>query len=162
MTAVAASAHVSVRNRLLSKQAKAEYRQLRPSLEQVALHENQVLYGPGDVVSHVYFPNDAVVSFLFDVDERRAVEVAKEGNEGTEGAVGLAIYLGGVNSCNLSRVRHAGTATRLSVSALAKCTKQRGDLQDLLHLMQPIVEVWPASYHALRVARLNRGLGISK
>ena len=105
------------------------------------------------------FPNAAAVSFLFDVDERRTVEVAKEGNEG---AVGLAIYLGGVNSCNLSRVRHAGTATRLSVSALAKCTKQRGDLQDLLHLMQPIVEVWPASYHALRVARLNRGLGISK
>ena len=125
----AASAHVSVTNRLLSKLSEAEYRRLRPRLEQVALHENQVLYGPGDIVSHVYFPNNAVVSLLLDVDERRTVEVAMEGNEG---AVGLAIYLGGVNACNLSRVRHAGTAMRLPVSALANCANKRGGLQDLL------------------------------
>jgi CRP-like cAMP-binding protein len=126
---VPATAHVPIRNRILSKLAKAEYRRLRPSLEQVALHENQVLYGPGDTVDHVYFPNDAVVSLLFDVNERRTVEVAMEGNEG---AVGLAIYLGGVNACNLSVVRQAGTAMRMDVNALTKCANQRGDLQELL------------------------------
>jgi CRP-like cAMP-binding protein len=126
---VPATAHVPIRNRILSKLAKAEYRRLRPSLEQVALHENQVLYGPGDTVDHVYFPNDGVVSLLFDVDKRRTVEVAMEGNEG---AVGLAIYLGGVNSCNLSVVRHAGTAMRMDMNALTKCANQRGDLQELL------------------------------
>ena len=131
MTPVPASAHVPIRNRILSKLARTEYRRLRPSLEQVALHENQVLYGPGDTVDHVYFPNDAVVSLLFDVNERRTVEVAMEGNEG---AVGLAIYLGGVNSCNLSVVRNAGTAMRMDVNALTKCANQRGDLQELLHL----------------------------
>ena len=130
MTPVPASAHVPIRNRILSKLARTEYRRLRPSLEQVALHENQVLYGPGDAVGDVYFPNDAVVSLLFDVNERRTVEVAMEGNEG---AVGLAIYLGGVNSCNLSVVRNAGTAMRMDVNALTKCANQRGDLQDLLH-----------------------------
>ena len=52
--------------------------------------------------------------------------------EGNEGAVGLAIYLGGVSSCNLSIVRDGGTAMRLKVNALAKCAGQRGDLQDLL------------------------------
>ena len=124
-----ASAHVPVRNRILSKLARTEYRRLRPSLEQVALHENQVLYGPGDAVDHVYFPNDGVVSLLFDVDKRRTVEVAMEGNEG---AVGLAIYLGGVNACNLSVVRNAGTAMRMDVNALTKCANQRGDLQELL------------------------------
>ena len=129
MIPVPATAHVSVRNRILSKLAKAEYRRLRPSLEQVALHENQVLYGPGDTVDHVYFPNDSVVSLLFNVDKRRTVDVAMEGNEG---AVGLAIYLGGVNSCNLSVVRHAGTAMRMDVNALTKCANQRGDLQELL------------------------------
>jgi len=126
---MSASTHVSGKNRLLAKLTEAEYRRLRPSLDQVALHENQVLYGPGDAVNHVYFPDDAVVSLLLDVDERRTVEVAMEGNEG---AVGLASFLGSVNSCNLSRVRHAGTATRLPMNALELCANQRGNLQDLL------------------------------
>jgi hypothetical protein len=138
VTPVPASAHVPVRNRILSKLANAEYRRLRPSLEQVALHENQVLYGPGDAVSHIYFPNDAVTSLLFNVDERRTVEVAMEGNEG---AVGLAIHLGGVNSCNLSVVRNAGTAMRMDVNALTKCANQRGDLQGV----QPVARA-PLSY----------------
>ena len=131
MTPVPASTHVPVRNRILSRLARTEYRRLRPSLEQVALHENQVLYGPGDAVNHIYFPNDAVVSLLFDINERRMVEVAMEGNEG---AVGLVIHLGGVNARNLSVVRNAGTAMRMDVNALRKCANQRGDLQELLNL----------------------------
>ena len=39
---------------------------------------NEVLFAPGDTVRHIYFPDDAVVSLLFDVDERRTVEVAME------------------------------------------------------------------------------------
>jgi len=126
---MAASNPVLARNRILSTLAKTEYRRLRPSLEQVALRENEVLYAPGDVVRYVYFPDDAVASLLFAVDERRTVEVAMEGNEG---AVGLAVYLGGVSSCNLSIVRDAGTAMRLEVNVLTRCANQRGRLQDLL------------------------------
>jgi CRP-like cAMP-binding protein len=125
-----ASKRMVVKNRILSMLANTEYRRLRPSLEQVALHTNEVLYAPGDVVRHIYFPNDAVVSLLFDVDQRRTVEVAMEGNEG---AVGLAVYLGGVNSCNLSIVRDAGTAMRVEVNVLRRCGNQRGRLQGLLH-----------------------------
>jgi CRP-like cAMP-binding protein len=129
MTIVPGSARSPIKNRILATLPKAEYRRLRPSLEEVALHQDQVLYGPSDVVSHVYFPNDAVVSLLFDVDARRTVEVAMEGNES---AVGVAIYLGGVNSLNLCRVQHAGTAMRLPVSALAKYNKHRSQLEELL------------------------------
>ncbi len=110
--------------------ARAEYRRLQPHLERVALHAGAVLYAPGDLVEHIYFPNDAVVSLLFDVDERRTVEVAMEGNEG---AVGLAVYLGGLRSFNLSVVRDSGTALRLKVGALRRCTEHRGRLRDLLH-----------------------------
>ncbi len=124
------SNHVPVRNRILSMLARGEYRRLRSRLELVALHTNAVLYAPGDVVRHIYFPNDAVVSLLFGVEERRGVEVAMEGNEG---AVGLAVYLGGIRSSNLSIVRDAGTAMRLDVNVLTTCTNRRGGLQDLLH-----------------------------
>jgi CRP-like cAMP-binding protein len=129
MTAVATAMHEPIRNRLLSTLASADYARLQPDLEEVSLHENQVLYGPGDVVSHVYFPNDAIVSLLIEVDEGRTVEVAMEGNEGV---VGLAFYLGGLNSCNLSNVRHAGTAMRLPVSALAESANRHGDFEGLL------------------------------
>ena len=43
-------------------------------------------------VRHIYLPEDAVISWLVDVDERRRVEVAIEGNEG---AVGVAVSAGG-------------------------------------------------------------------
>ncbi|MDH3377263.1 MAG: Crp/Fnr family transcriptional regulator, partial [Gammaproteobacteria bacterium] len=109
---------------------KAEYRRLQPSLELITLRTNAVLYAPGDVVRYIYFPNDAVVSLLFGVEERRAVEVAMEGNEG---AVGLAVYLGGLRSSNLSIVRDAGTAMRLDVNVLTMRANRRGGLQGLLH-----------------------------
>jgi CRP-like cAMP-binding protein len=119
-----------VRNRILSMLPKTVYRRLKPRLEQVTLHANTVLYAPGDVVRHVYFPNDAIVSLLYQVDGRRTVEVAMEGNESV---VGLAVFLGGLKSCNLSIVRDFGTAMRLDVTVLARCTDQYGPLRSLLH-----------------------------
>lgn len=124
------SHHNPVRNRILSMLTMTEYRRLQPSLELVALRADAVLYAPGDVVRHIYFPNDAVVSLLFDVDERRTVEVAMEGNEGV---VGLTAYRGGMTSSNLSVVRDSGTAMRLKVESLRKSTNNRGRLQGLLH-----------------------------
>jgi len=119
-----------IRNRILSALAETEYRQLRLSLEQVAVQTDQVLHAPGDIVNYIYFPNDVVVSLLLDVDQRRTVEVAMEGNEG---AVGLAEYLGGVSMCNLSIVRNAGTAVRLEAKALAGCAGPGSGLRELLH-----------------------------
>jgi len=101
-----------------------------PSAAHVALELLVHERGQRRTVRHIYFPNDAVVSLLYNVDGRRAVEVAMEGNEG---AVGLAVYLGGVRSHNLSIVRDAGTAMRLEVKALRRCADQRGGLRELLH-----------------------------
>jgi CRP-like cAMP-binding protein len=126
---MSASKHTIAGNRILSTLAPAEYRRLRSSLEQVELNKSQTLYAPGDVINHIYFPDDAVVSLLFAVDERRTVEVAMEGNEG---AVGFAIYMGGVTSCNLSIVREAGTAQRLEVNSLKGFINQSDCLPGLL------------------------------
>lgn len=52
--------------------------------------------------------------------------------EGNEGAVGLAVSLGGLTSCNLSIVRDAGTAMRLEVKDLTRRASQGGRLRDLL------------------------------
>lgn len=152
--------HEPVRNRLLSKLASAGYQRLQPNLEEVSLHENQVLHSLGDVVSYVYFPNDAIVSLLIEVDVGRTVEVAMEGNEGV---AGLAIYLGGLNSCNLSNVRHAGTAMRLPVRVLAESADRQGDFADLLRryihaLVMQIAQVGVCNRFHSFDARLARWL----
>jgi len=121
--------HALVKNRILMLLARSEYRRLQPDFKQVALLAGQVLYAPGDTVRFIYFPNNAVVSLLFEVDGHQRLEVAMEGNEG---AVGFAIRLGGVRSRNMSVVRDAGTATRIEVAALVRCANHGGRLQSLL------------------------------
>ncbi|HSG90549.1 MAG TPA: Crp/Fnr family transcriptional regulator [Pseudomonadales bacterium] len=144
MTPVLADARIPVGSRILAKLEPAEYRLLLPSLEHVLLEEGEVLVGLGDRVRHIYFPDDAVASLLFDVDGRRTVEVAMEGNEA---AVGLLLHLGGVNTHGLSVVRHAGTAMRLPVGALERFAVRGSGLQELLR----------RSLHALvtQIARLG-------
>jgi CRP-like cAMP-binding protein len=117
-------------NRILSTLPRAEYRRLRPSLEHVGLNENEVVYSPGNGIKYIYFPEDAIVSQLLNVDGRRTVEVAMEGNEA---AVGFATSLGGESSCNLSVVRDAGTAMRLEVRVLNGPAERGGRLQGLLN-----------------------------
>lgn len=151
---------VLVRSRILSTLPPTEYLQLRPSLEQVALHATEVLFAPGDNVRYIYFPNDAVVSLMFGVDGRRPVEAAMEGNEG---AVGFAVYLAGARSCNLAVVRDAGTAMRMDVNVLTRCADQHSCLQDLLsrYLHALVTQVAQAGvcnqFHSVE-ARLARWL----
>ena len=125
-----AAEHLIVGNRILSMLTKTRYKDLWPGLERVALDVDDVVYAPGDAVSHVYFPVDCVVSLLCKVDEGRTVEVAMEGNEGV---VGLTVYMGGARSFDLSVVRDAGAAMRLEVEFLTKCADQPGPLRDLLN-----------------------------
>lgn len=127
---MAVSNHVPVKNRILSMLSTSEYRRLEPNLERVSLCEKSVLSAPGDVVEHVYFPDNAVVSLLRQVDELRTLEVAMEGNEG---AVGLLGYISGMRSVDLSVVRDPGTASRLEVRSLRQHTDRRGHLKGLLH-----------------------------
>lgn len=116
-----------VKNRILSSLPKAEYARLRPELEEIGLQENAILFGPGQAVRYVYFPNDSVVSLLYEVDTHRSVEVAMEGNEA---AVGFPVHLSGEDPGSRSMVRVAGTAMRLDVRLLQGCS---ASLTDLLH-----------------------------
>jgi len=118
-----------VKNRILSMLSATEYRRMCPPLEQVSLQANEVLFTPGKTVRYIYFPDDAVVSLLVDVDKRLMVEVAMEGNEG---AVGLSVYLGDASSCTLSIVREAGTAMRVDAHVLTRFANQGERLQHLL------------------------------
>ena len=56
-------------NRLLAALPKKEYQRLLPKLELVNLSFGDILFEPDDVITHVHFPNDSIISLLSAVKE---------------------------------------------------------------------------------------------
>lgn len=99
------------RNDLLAALPEDEFRALQPQLEYVRLPLRKLLYEPGEVASHVYFPTDGIVSFLHMNDSGASTELAVVGRDGM---VGLAAVLGGHQPVVIRAVvQAAGHAYRL-------------------------------------------------
>jgi CRP-like cAMP-binding protein len=118
-------------NRLLAALPQKEYQRLLPELEQVTLPFAEVLYEPGARISHVYFPNESIVSLLAEVTERSPLEV---GLIGSEGMAGISVFMGVDTSPYRAIVQGAGTALRMKAAVLRKETDHTGPLHSLLHL----------------------------
>lgn len=117
-------------NRLLAALPKKEYQRLLPEMEQVPLTFGDILYEPGDPITHVYFPNDGIISLLSKVERQKVLEVGIVGNEGV---AGLPVVLGVSVSLNRGLVQSAGTAMRMKAATLRREFKRDGALQRLLH-----------------------------
>ena len=118
-----------VANRLLTALSSQEYQRLRPHLEEFTLSFGEILYEPGQIIRHVYFPNSGIVSLLSMVEHRSTLEVGVVGNEGM---VGISIFLGAHDSFNRALVQGAGTAMRMTAQAFRKHIGHKGLLPDML------------------------------
>jgi CRP-like cAMP-binding protein len=98
-------------NRILASIPRSQYQRLRPQLEPVGLTFGQVLYEPGQVIRHVYFPVDCLISLLTAVDKRRTLEVGMVGNEGM---AGMPFILGMGISGVRALVQGSGGALRMT------------------------------------------------
>jgi CRP-like cAMP-binding protein len=98
-------------NQVLSAIPTKQYGRLRSQLEPVALKFGQVLYQPGGMITHVYFPVDSLISLLTAVDRRRTLEVGMVGNEGM---AGMPFILGMGVSGVRAIVQGEGTALRMA------------------------------------------------
>jgi CRP-like cAMP-binding protein len=116
-------------NHLLDRLPLAEYRQLLPDLEPVALTFQQVLYEPGETIRRVYFPTQAVVCLLAVMGDGTCVEVASVGGEGV---VGLRALLGAESMPQRAMVQFPGQALRLRADALKGWASRGGPLAHLL------------------------------
>jgi CRP-like cAMP-binding protein len=79
-------------------------------LEPVAMPLGQVLYEPGALVSHAYFPTTAVVSLLYVTESGASAEVAAVGREGI---VGISLFMGGGSTPSRAVVQSAGEGFRM-------------------------------------------------
>jgi CRP-like cAMP-binding protein len=116
-SASAAAQRDAVENSLLAAIPRKEYQRLMPMLEPVPLPFGEVLYEPGDVIRHVYFPGVALVSLLTLVDDHLALEV---GLVGREGMVGVPLALGFRVSSIRALVQGAGMAMRMKSTHFLK------------------------------------------
>src|SRR4051794_30880300 len=98
------------RNRLLAALPKREQGRLAALLESVPLAFEETLYEPDRPIRHVYFPTDGMISLLLALEDGTVAEV---GRIGSEGMVGLPVYLGVPASHTGAFVQIPGRALRL-------------------------------------------------
>ncbi len=107
----------AIANSLLAVLPRLDYQRLAPGLEPVTLTFGEVLYEPGELIRHVYFPGKALVSLLTLVDGRLALEI---GMVGREGMIGTALALGIGVSPVRALVQGAGAAMRMKSARFLK------------------------------------------
>ena len=118
-----------VLNELLTALPAADMQRLRADLEPVVLKLGEVIFESGDEPGFLYFPTSGIISLLHVMANGSTGEIAIVGNEG---AVGIALFMGGESSPSRAVVQSAASALRLPAKALGKEFKRGGELQRLL------------------------------
>jgi CRP-like cAMP-binding protein len=121
--------HAPPHNHLLAALSPAVRERLYPLLQLVPMPLGEVLYESGNVLRHVYFPTDSIVSLLYVMEDGASAEIAVVGNEGV---IGIALFMGGETTPSRAVVQSAGHAYRLIGQRLKDEFHRNGELQFLL------------------------------
>jgi CRP-like cAMP-binding protein len=97
-------------NQLLDALPRLEQERIYSDLQLVQLPLGSILYESGNVLDHVYFPTNSIISLLFVLEDGASAEIAVVGNEGV---VGVALFMGGETTPSRAVVQSAGYAYRL-------------------------------------------------
>src|SRR5581483_3323172 len=123
------SSHDPEQNHLLAAMSTEERERIYPALQLVQMPLGKVLYESGDVLRHVYFPTDSIVSLLYVLADGASAEISVVGNEGL---IGVALFMGGETTPSRAVVQSAGFAYRLIGQRLKDEFHRNGELQLLL------------------------------
>jgi CRP-like cAMP-binding protein len=116
-------------NRLLDALPRAERERIFPHLHLVPLPQGAVLYESGDEQRYIYFPTDSIVSLLYVLKDGASAEIAVVGNDG---AIGVALFMGGVTTTNRAVVQTAGSAYRLTRDRIEEEFARHGEMLHVL------------------------------
>jgi len=116
-------------NHILDALPQPERDRLFPHLKPVALPLGEVLYESGDTLRHIYFPTDSIISLLYVLEDGGSAEIAVVGNEG---AIGVALFMGGETTTSRAIVQSAGFAYRLTGARLKEEFGRHGELLHIL------------------------------
>lgn len=148
-------------NRLLASLSPTDRALLEPYMTSVLLARGDVLFEPGEDVTHTYFPGPGVVaSLVVTMTDGRAVEAVTIGREG---AIGGIVSAGHKPAFARAVVQIGGTALKLDSAALETAKERSGTIRDLFSryadtlLAQTMQSVACNALHAID-ARLCRWL----
>jgi CRP-like cAMP-binding protein len=116
-------------NQILRALPTAERERLFQHLKLVSMPLGMVLYESGDTLRHIYFPTDSIVSLLYVLADGASAEIAVVGNEG---AIGVALFMGGETTPSRAIVQSAGCAYRLTGARLKHEFGRHGQLLHVL------------------------------
>ena len=116
-------------NRLLNALPLADMERLFPHLKLVNLPLGSVLYESGDPQRYIYFPIDAIVSLLYVLKDGASAEIAVVGNDG---AIGVALIMGGAAMMNRAIVQSGGRAYRLTRKRIEQEFARHGEMLHVL------------------------------
>jgi CRP-like cAMP-binding protein len=118
-------------NRILAALPDSARQRLAEHLEPISLSAGEVIYEAHQQLSHIYFPTSAVVSLLYTMENGSSSQIGVVGNDG---AVGVAVFMGGETSPSQAVVQCAGEAWRLAMLPFRSEFATVGDLHRLLLL----------------------------
>lgn len=116
-------------NKLLARLTGEDFALLLPHMEPVSLTAGDYIYGLGNEVDFIYFPETVVISHIHLLEDGSMTEVALIGKEGL---VGLSALLDATSTNYWSEVLVAGTALRIRAEVLKEEFDSRPSLQRLL------------------------------
>src|ERR1051326_5184156 len=96
------ASHDPQQNHLLAALSPAERDRIYPHLQLVPMPLGKVLYESGDVLRHVYFPTDSIVSLLYILADGASAEIS------VVGIIGIALFMGGETTPSRAIVQSAG------------------------------------------------------
>ena len=116
-------------NHILDALPDEERDRLFPHLSFVSMPLGKVLYESGETLKHIYFPTDSIVSLLYVMKDGASAEIAVVGNEG---AIGVALFMGGETTPSRAIVQSAGSAFRLEGKRLKTEFSRHGQMLHVL------------------------------
>jgi CRP-like cAMP-binding protein len=123
------TAHDLRQNHLLAALSAEALERVFPHLRLVEMPLGKVLYEPGDLLSHVYFPTDCIVSLLYVLTDGSSAEISVVGNDGV---IGIALFMGGETTPSRALVQSGGHAYELHGQLLKNEFHRDGSMQLLL------------------------------
>ena len=116
-------------NQLLAALPPGDFARLAGHLEPIQLVLGEMLYEPGQPQPWVYFPDGAIVSLLYVMENGSSAEIAIVGDDGL---LGVSLFMGGGTTPSSAVVQSAGPAQRMRGEALRGAFEKGGELQHLL------------------------------
>jgi len=121
--------HNPHQNHLLDALPANDYGRIAPHLELIPMKLGDVLYEPGVLLRHVYFPTTSIVSLLYVMENGASAEIAIVGNEGI---LGISLFMGGETTPSRAVVQSAGYGFRLKAQLLKDEFGRSGPMLRLL------------------------------